>query len=408
MKKIILILASLGFTACILFQNSAASAAAKSADNTSSNFSIGARVYSNVTPAQIDFINTHYNYVMTPVLDPKMRSSIQNPDLILYRSIQGTWEGFNHFDWEHIDSHENMFLHHNEERILTIWDSWLMDPGDFVNPDSPDALDHWINYYAVTAAEQIYANDYDGLFIDSASHLLNPNAVSGKMPDDYIEGEWYQNRYDSLTFIKSYLPDKSVMFNGLHSGGGAEDSLANTDGGMWETFAFQPTTGHYLGIKNWFEAIDLIDRQHSTKTISLITKKPGLTNDIQARTFVTASYLLVSHPNVILSMVDTQDNLPTSIYYYPEYTLDMGIPLEKFTIVGQSYASRQFENGFVIVNPQSDQTVKFALDSDYLKVISLGGGLLQDDGTWEGKLLYEQVSGEIELPPISGVILMNP
>ncbi len=408
MKKIILILSSLGFMACVAAQNSDASAAAKSTDNTSPNFSIGARVYSNVTPAQIDFINTHYDYVMTPVLDPQMRSSIQIPDLILYRSIQGTWEKFNHFDWEHINSLENMFLHNNEERILTIWNSWLMDPGDFVNPDSPDALDHWINYYAVTAAEQIYANDYDGLFIDSASHLLNQNAVSGIMPDDYNEGEWYQNRYDSLAFIKSYLPDKSVMFNGLHSSGGAEDSLANTDGGMWETFAFQPTTGDYLGIKNWFEAIDLIDRHHDEKSISLISKKPGLVEDIQARTFITASYLLVSHPNVILSMVDPQDNLLTSIYYFPEYTLDMGSPQGNFTITGQSYASRHFDNGLVIVNPHSDQTFSYSLDREYLQVIPVGGGLLQEDGTFDGKLSFERVSGEIELSPISGVILVNP
>lgn len=408
MKKIILTISSLGFLFCMAAHNSDASAVTNSTVNTSPNFSIGARVYSNVTSAQIDFINKHYHYVMTPILDPQMRSSIQQPELILYRSIQGTWEGFNHFDWEHINLNENMFLHHNGERIITIWDSWLMDPGDFVNPDSPDALDHWINYFAVTAAEQIYANDYDGLFIDSASHLLNQNAVSGSMPDDYDADNWYQDRVDSLAFIKSYLPDKSVMFNGLHSGGGAVDSLVNTDGGMWETFAFQPTTGNYLGIKNWYEAIDLINRQHHAKTISLVTKKPGLKTDIQARIFITASYLLVSHPNVIFSMVDTQDNLLTSIYYFPEYTLDIGNPQGNFTITGQSYASRHFDNGIVIVNPHSDQTFSYSLDREYLQIIPAGGGLLQEDGTFDGKLLYERVSGEIEIPPISGVILMNP
>ena len=112
-----------------------------------------------------------------------------------------------------------------------------------VTPDADDALDHRINYYAVTASEQIYQYDYDRLFIDSASHWLNPRAVFDKIPDGYDAETWYHNRVVALAFIKSYLPDKSVVFNGLHNEHGAEDSLANTDGSMWETFAFRPQSG---------------------------------------------------------------------------------------------------------------------------------------------------------------------
>ena len=152
---------------------------------TADNFAIGVRISSRVTAAQIAFINQNYHYVMTPFLGQAVREAVQGPQLILYRSIQGTWTDFDHFDWGHIDAHENMFLHHHGEHILTRWDSWLMDPGDMVAAGAPDALDHWINYYAVTAAEQVYQYNYDGLFIDSASHWLNPWAVYDKMPDDY-------------------------------------------------------------------------------------------------------------------------------------------------------------------------------------------------------------------------------
>jgi len=152
---------------------------------TSENFHIGVGLKTNISQAQLEFINQNMAYVMTPILNDSMRNAITEPQLILYRSIQGTWDGFNHFDWEHIDANENMFLHHQDERILTLWHSWLMNPNDQVDPDNSDALDHWINYYAVTASEQVYANNYDGLFIDSASHQLHPGAVRGKMPDDY-------------------------------------------------------------------------------------------------------------------------------------------------------------------------------------------------------------------------------
>jgi len=55
----------------------------------------------------------HYHFVVTPFLNQTARNAVQGPQLILYRSIQGTWEEFNHFDWEH----------HNGKRIITRWNS---------------------------------------------------------------------------------------------------------------------------------------------------------------------------------------------------------------------------------------------------------------------------------------------
>ena len=45
-----------------------------------------------------------------------------------------------------------------------------MNGTDLVDKNNSDVLNHWINYYAVTASEQVHGFDYDGLFIDSASH----------------------------------------------------------------------------------------------------------------------------------------------------------------------------------------------------------------------------------------------
>ncbi len=377
------------------------------AASTSRNLRVGVRVTFRATEAQIDFINRHYDYVMTPFLSREIRDRVQGPRLILYRSIQGTWTGFDQFDWAHIDAHENMFCHHQGERILTIWNSWLMDPNDRVDPAAPDALDHWINYYAVTASEQVHQYDYDGLFIDSASHRLSPGAVRGKMPDDYDPQKWRQGRVEALAFIKSYLPDKSVVFNGLHSDAGAEESLGNTDGDMWEVFAFKPATGAYDGPEKWREVIELAERYSRDKTIVIVSKKAGLTGDIQARMFIVASALLVSNENVILSMADLDRDEATTILYYPEYDLDLGAPLGGYTVNEQGLFLRRFEKGLVLVNPNPAETLIFAPDGDYRRVVPVGGGIVPPDGAWEGSLAYESVGDEIEMPPVSGIVLMR-
>ena len=376
----------------------------------SDNFRIGTRVTTQLSAGVIQFINEHYAYVMTPILSEEARNAIQGPDLILYRSIQGTWEGFSQFDWEHINATEGMFEHHKGERILTLWNSWLMNADDLVDADAPDAMDHWINYYAVTASEQIYEYGYDGLFIDSASHKLNESAVRGKMPDDYDAEEWYQGRIEGLAFIKSYLPDKSVIFNGLHSKAGAENSLANTDGGMWEVFAFKPQTGEYQGAKLWLEVMELTARNNAEKGIVLVLKEqPGLDNDIQKRVFTVASYLLVSNENVILSMTSLEHIDSPLPLYYPEYSLDFGFPLGDFTYSEEEgYAMREFENGLVLVNPYENQTIVYELDAPYLKAIPVGGGEVAADGSWTGSVEYELIpAGRIELPPLSGMLLIE-
>lgn len=371
----------------------------------SKNIYIATRILGK-TDAQIDFVNSHYDYVMTSVLNTKLREKIQGPKLLLYRSIQGTWTDFNDFNWKHIDSNENMFCHHNDNRIKEIWNSWLMDGSDLADRNAPDALNHWVNYYAVTASEQVHEYNYDGLFIDSAGHRLWPGAVYNLMPDDYSDKDWRDSRYRALEFIKSYFPDEIVVFNGLHTGNGAERSLTFTDGGMWETFAFRPSDSKYYGEEKWREAIELVERNKEDKLISIVSKKKHLTEDIQSRMFILTSYLLVSNQNVSLTMTDLDYDQLKSIYYYPEYEVDLGSPLSSYTVNDGIY-EKKFEKGVVLVNPSDTKSCTYYLDRKYNEVIPVGGGVLQEDGICNGLLTYESVDTEIILSPMSGVMLIN-
>ena len=392
----------LSFLTIIFLLNTVASAG---------NISKGIRISYSITDDQIHFIDNHFDYVMTPFLNDEIRQSIQKPKLLLYRSIQGTWEEFNHFDWAHIDLNENMFCHSDsadqsrETRILTRWNSWLMDGNDLVDSTAADAMNHWVNYYAVTASSQVYSYDYDGLFIDSAGHKLSESAVFGIMPWDYSSDTWRDGRYAALQFIKSYLPDKTVIFNGLHSGNGADSSLSFTDGGMWEDFVYDIDNGTYKGEKKWWGAIQCMQDNHDDAYLVLVVKKPGLVDDYQARIFSVASYLLISNSNVSLSLSDYANH--TSLQYYPEYDISLGNSTGDFFMLEDSLFIRKFEHGIVLVNPSASSSRVYDLTTDFYKVIPIGGGFVDASGNYEGALSYEKVSGEIEIPPVSGLILKD-
>ena len=389
--------------------SSAAGVVNDSKDNNGNTvyINIGTKITKKITDAQIDFIDRHYDYVMTPFLTSEVRNKIQNPKLLLYRSIQGTWTNFNQFDWNYITKNENMFCHHSGSRIKTIWNSWLMDGNDLVDRNSPAALNHWINYYAVTASKQVYEFNYDGLFIDSASHGIGPGVVYKKMPDDYSGDNWREGRYKALEFIKSYFPDKTVIFNGLHTRKGSEHSLALTDGGMWETFAFQPGSSKYWGEEKWKEVIELTERNSNKKLISMVSKKKHLTKDIQSRMFILSSYLLVSNQNVFLSMADLDYGDGGELLYYPEYEINLGNALNTYTVENNSIYKREFENGIVLAKPDAKKSRTFSLEKEYNKVIPTGGGLIHEDGTWKGSITYKIVNNRIMLPPETGVVLIN-
>ena len=374
----------------------------------------GVRISYSVTDAQIAFADSVFDYLMTPFLNETVRSSVSHGKLLLYRSIQGTRENTTHWDWNFINQHENMFCHSDsadqsvDTRIITRWKTYLMNGMDLVDSTSADAMTHWINYYAVTAATQVYTYGYDGLFIDSASHLLRKSMLDTgeSLPWDYDARQWRLARYASLDLIKSYQPDKIVIFNGLHNDAGADSSLAVTDGGMWEDFAYDPDSGDYKGISRWKKAIDCLQKNRDSSQLVLVVKKPGLMDDMQARVFTTASYLLIENENTVFTLSDYACD--TTLQYYPEFNIDLGKPTGDFVQTEDTLFTRSFTNGLVIVNPLSASSKDVELDKDYWKIVPQGGGFVDSRGNWQGRLTYENVeAGKVTLSPVSALILKD-
>jgi len=363
------------------------------------------------TVAQVNFINNHFDYVMTPVLSDHMRNKYSSVGLLLYRSIRGTWKNQLQFDWNFIDAHENMFCHYDSviqdtsTRIETIYRSYLMDGGDIVSSVSPDAITHWINYYAITASHQVDSCNYDGLFMDSAGHKLNGNELNDPFPWDYSDSTWRDDRYVALNFVKSYLPNKLVIFNGLHSDNGADSSLYLTDGGMWEDFAYNCNTGNYKGVGGWWQAITCMQNNRDIAKLILTVKKPGLINNIAARTFSVASYLLIANDNTVLTLSDYLYS--NYIQYFPEFNISLGTPTGDFYYNQDSLFIREFDDGIVLVNPFATSTKTYILNQPYYKVTGIGGGIINSNATYNGYLSYDSISGTVIIPPVSALILKN-
>lgn len=384
----------------------------------------GTAVRHRITDEVLDYINTRFDFVMTVLNDPRIPERITRPKVFLYRNIQCTWEKSNHWDFARdIAPHENMFAHntdprntyHNQRIENTVFDhGWLMDATDVVEAGRGDALAHWGNFFAVTAAKHVNSHDYDGLFIDMATNsvtglFFKNNELGfpkGMFPDDYSREAWKKGRTASLKLVKAHLPDKLVIINGLHHRDEEESHLEIVDGGMWETFIVNQSTGRYRGKEIWLESLKLTQRHGKNKLIALVGKGRGLINNIQLRMFIMSSYLLVSQPNAIICLEDMEHHHKKTPQYYPEFDIRLGKPLGKFEMDREVY-TRRFEQGLVLVNPWKDRELSYSLEEEYLMILPGGDVLVENIDKWNGRLLYIPVKGAIPVPAQSGVVLFK-
>lgn len=360
---------------------------------------------------QLAFANEHYDFIN--IADPSISAnSLDAPIVSVYQNLL-QYNLRVGYDPEHVYSNENMFAHNSSSpyenhRIRSSDDSaWLMDRRDLVNDSDPNARNHWVNYLTEVTLNWINAYEtLDGVFIDMANNKINPNNFEF-LPDNFSQDEWTQATQDAIRYIKAKLQDKKVFFNGVGFKDNEELSLEFADGGLWETWAFRGEQGgRYVGENEWKRTLDLVERNKHDKMMALSAKKPGLTSDIKSRVFLLSSYLLMTNGNVILSMVDYDINPGGSMMWYPEYEIDLGNALGDYTVDNGLYR-REFEKGFILVNPSEENSYSYILNGTYYKMIPIGGGYYSGDGSWEGHLEWEAVNGTIMLPPISGAVLLN-
>lgn len=369
-----------------------------------------AELFSSWTQAQISFVNKYFPSIEVQLNSSAVRSAITT-ELQLYANIN-EYHPQDNLNWNHVNSNENMFLHcanspYYNKRIKTPFNMWLMNGYDFVSPTNPNAQNHWVNYWANKQAEDINRYNYDTLRIDSATHRLFSWWTQGCWPltEIYSNETYTQARYNALQFVKSLLPNAKVIWNGLHQGSYAYPSLGVTDGGMAEAFVYDKL-GQYQGYTTWKEYIDVAGTYRNNKIMHLTASVPSFT--AQMRKMALGSYLLISNPNVRL-LLNAEDIIvpANTVPFAPEYTLNIGEPLGSYYIQRNLFR-RNFNKGFVLVNPSESETYSYTLDKEYASIEGNGMCLVNSNGSITGcSLSYVPINGTISLSPISAIVIID-
>lgn len=367
----------------------------------------------DINDAQLKFTAENFAVALSRGYTNTAKLKSYNPDIefFYYKNLIGTNDLQK--DWEIIDSHEEWFTHSSasiskSNRIkLTSFNFWVMDISNSAY------ISQWIS----SAKEELDKRAYDGIFTDDANEILPVGKVP-EQPYDYTDNSWSDSVNNMLSEIKQELPNKLVVFNGLYKA--HQDpytgikNLDVADGGVDEGFVQRTRTGEMISESEWKDKIELILSNPKPTKYKLLQCRADVGNiPLEERMFCFTSFLLVKDDNTVFSFVDKKyfmgKNDPERVQYYPEYTIELGTPLETFTSL-DSYLKngvyeRNFENGKVLVNPGSSSKT-ITLDKTYRLVNPIGGGPITSDGKPTGSLEYENVNS-VTISGQSGVVLLS-
>lgn len=250
-------------------------------------------------------------------------------------------------------------------------------------PDDPA----WISYIRTkTASDILFAanNYYDGILTDSmggapvTSNYLNAKPVNAKTGQLYTEAEWNQAQLSTVAAKRDGLPTgKKLMLNGLANGTNYWDVLANSprtlltdavDGGMAERIFREPhgAIDQWPAASAWLKDVQMIEDVEDTyhkkgywwskcwagngtckdeaNSVALIK---------QWLRYVSCSYLLGAGSNSFFNF-DTDINDGNAAEYFSEYDTLRALGAArgaKAQVGGTGAYTRQFEQGFISVNP---------------------------------------------------------
>lgn len=363
----------------------------------------------NVTDNYIQMLVDRYDYVMTA--NQQVASKI--------RSFSETIQIIYYFDTPfspNADFPESYYAHSSESTnpnqrikhldILFDYNTYFMD---IFSQEWKDQI--------VQILELAFQNEFDCAMMDECGPEIESNIDF--FPDDYPGLDGYMEELgDLLEYVKSHFPENTIVFNGLL------DKLDNNnieflefmDGGFREGFVFNIFIDTFLEEVHYITFLDSVIQNTQNKIFIANTK---ITLDRsptpQERLYAFGSFLLIAHDEMVYNLIDWMlvdlNNKCSFVQYYPEMDISLGMPIQtaqesisELQRPESHLYEREFENGWVLVNPSDNTTYIRSFENMYLKVIPVGGGLLNE--TDNGHLEYEEID-QISLEPKQGAILLK-
>jgi len=319
-------------------------------------------------------------------------------------------------DFTEVNKHEDWFLHTFDNPPQRVYQplgsakEYIMDLSGRYN----GAEFGWKEYFVKTVIEEVKACHADGVFGDSAhTPWIVPaemwNSQLGKLPcREYVKhmGDFYAYVYKEL--------DKADMYWIPNIGGLCcswdENECYTRDihGAMVEGYAHRQSAGDWR-----LQQGRLLKLLRNGKIY--IAQNGAKPEDIEARLWYMANYLLMKHGKSYVNMIPNVQNRICEAHWWPEYDLKIGravapLPksIEECKNASGVYA-REYQKALVLVNPDdAARTVELGRNERYQRVIPWGGGPIDREGKMpEGGLKLEPVEKEVAMLPWSGAILMK-
>ena len=258
---------------------------------------------------------------------------------------------------------EKWFYHYRGRRLYQRqWGWYVMDTDDA----------SWRAYYISQLRRQVASTHADGAFLDSASV---PNEFGGSsftpaLPDyaPPFERAWTLKLDRWLPYVQRKLGRPVIVNAGSWVTTRDRTDYSTVGGVMIEGFATGLAPGDWQ--LELTRALGLI-----SKGRTVICQSYPDVNDVEARMFDLASYLLIQGTHTYVNFGEGIE-----VSWFPEYDVDLGTAVDPPALrQDQGAFVRRFANGLVVVNP-SDGTVRYALGATYRRVVPHGGGAVPDSG----------------------------
>lgn len=242
--------------------------------------------------------------------------------------------------------HPDWFLLDQDGNRIGTGDTFFMDPGN----------EGYRAFWLERASELMETYGWETIFLDNVeatrTKMLKAKATPAKYPDD----ESYQRAVQGfLDYIRQnyFEPRGKPLYANIVSvdDDAVWDQYMNyLDGVMIESFA-SDWDRRYLSGNDWETQMEQAEQALGRgKTLILVAQ--GQQEDLELQNFAFASYLLIANGNAYFRYTHSESY--REWWEYENYNLDPGAPLnERFEEKG--VWRRDFENGYVTVNPQTQE-----------------------------------------------------
>lgn len=388
----------------------------------------------NMNDAQIRFVGEHY--VGTQKLYKNQIEKIRayKPEFLMlhYRLAQAAGEApgvahdgdldgsvnpnaFSSEEWENTLKNKDWFIENSlGDRIKNTQWNWY--PFDLAR--SVELRNEIADYWTSRVKKEVVSTQSDGVFADSYGIPFGPWAPDNA-PTYAYDGSWQINIADAKSWLKnSLVPYSDRVWTSLKTSGipyipncgqlitswDTVENYTHSDGCMIEGF-----TGFGDSITNvddWkLEMNNILSLAKKGKITIAQTDFSGIQN-FQRRSFIVGSYLISKGEKSYVNMLAQEGN---GFEWYPEYDVALGgyehLPTTVDELAWNGVYRRNFEHGFVLVNPWSE-TKTIALDRAYSIAEFTRGGIVQTDAAPPGSVSYDRASS-VTLEPQSAVFLLD-